>query len=737
MRTVLGVTLVLAGLAAAERPFDEDRLIRVQLDISAADWDDISHNRVPEGEYRRCTFRYGSETYRDIGIRRRGEAGRMIDTPKPSVRLRFNDGAKFHGRRFLGLDGFWLDPSMLAERLAYKVNNRRGVEAPKFSHVRVYLSLDGADPVFQGLFGLEEIIREDFVKDRFGRPVGNLYRMRGTAPDAFAYRGDDPNLYVPHPFELETNEETPDHTNLLALIRALDQTRPSEFRERVGPLFDMANLLDFFAVEVLTGEVDGFAAEWDEESGNYQNNMFFYHRPSDGKFYAVPWDREASWYAPTADFSLVKKLGYSVLTRAIGQDADLQREYLWRCADILTDLDPEVILPRLDAMYAQIRESVYEDPNKPYSNEQFEQTYQSIRRYILRRYETALDELMRRFSSDEVTVGFGPGGLGAFVSFRMHDGPDGPLTDASVLWDLSNAFSGECHPARGDLDGDGFDETVVGLGSGGQGRLAVFDDPDHGGTFLAWIEVPDAEYNAANGATWPTCGDADGDGRAEIAVGLGQGGRGRVAVFQDAEARFVFDRWIEVPWADYNAFNGETRSALGDIDGDGRTELVVGLGRGSFGIWCTYDDLEAGMPWLASHVFPWPCYDLYGEGSTRPACADVDLDGRAEIVFGLEGGSGGWMLMVDDLPGHHAPLEWVQVGSDHTRPALGDMDGDGDADLVVGFGRGGSQRVELVRRSTTMGRFVPRWGRRVDSSNVHLETDGQTWPAVGHGKWIR
>ena len=43
-----------------------------------------------------------------------------------------------------------------------------------------------------------------------------------------------------------------------------------------------------------------------------------------------------------------------------------------------------------------------------------------------------------------------------------------------------------------------------------------------------------AGYNAANGETWPACGDLDGDNKDEIVVGLGNGSGGWVQIFDDA-----------------------------------------------------------------------------------------------------------------------------------------------------------------------------------------------------------
>ena len=56
-----------------------------------------------------------------------------------------------------------------------------------------------------------------------------------------------------------------------------------------------------------------------------------------------------------------------------------------------------------------------------------------------------------------------------------------------------------------------------------------------------------SDYNEANGESWPALGDIDGDGRDEIIIGLGPQGAGRVQIF------------------DYTAGKGLTPQGLGRI----------------------------------------------------------------------------------------------------------------------------------------------------------------------------
>jgi hypothetical protein len=192
-----------------------------------------------------------------------------------------------------------------------------------------------------------------------------------------------------------------------------------------------------------------------------------------------------------------------------------------------------------------------------------------------------------------------------------------------VNWGAYNAANGEVRTAVGDIDGDGRDEIVLGLGpvSGNPaipgGWFQVLDD-DH--THLAWGRIQWGAYNSANGESWPACGDVDGDGKDEIIIGLGSypSNGGWFEIFDYGSGNVTHKAWKRVNWGGYNSASGETRPACGDIDGDGRGEIVIGLGDGGQGYMEVFDDALAGyahVDWVHIH---WGNYCSNG-GETRPA----------------------------------------------------------------------------------------------------------------------
>jgi len=161
-------------------------------------------------------------------------------------------------------------------------------------------------------------------------------------------------------------------------------------------------------------------------------------------------------------------------------------------------------------------------------------------------------------------------------------------TDGDGLPDDVETNTYGTDPLLADTDGDGFSDfieinqgsdplifastptsesaIVLGLGSGGGGWIETISSTsphEH----ISWLQVPWANYNSAVGETRPVLCDVDGDGKNEIVIGLGSypSDGGWLEVKDDANAGYAHLAWIRVRWKAYNDANGETFPACGDI----------------------------------------------------------------------------------------------------------------------------------------------------------------------------
>lgn len=289
-------------------------------------------------------------------------------------------------------------------------------------------------------------------------------------------------------------------------------------------------------------------------------------------------------------------------------------------------------------------------------------------------------------------------GLGSFGSdagrFSVHSGHAGSYANTAALqvpWPAYTSTGGGVHVAAGDVDGDGLSELVVGLSSGGAGWMAIFDDASHGHSLMRWVQVPWPNYNHANGAVFPAVGNLDGDAAHEIVAGLGSDSNGWFAIMDDANNSFGLVAWRRLAWESYSTTNGTTHPAVGDVDGDGQREIVLGLGSGGGGWLAVIEGGASGYShrmWIRVH---WPDYNASTGGATWPAVGDFDGDGRGEIAVGLGPGGGGWIEIVDDSVMSFANVTWLRLSWStynasvgETHPAAGNLDGDAAAELAIG-----------------------------------------------------
>ena len=123
--------------------------------------------------------------------------------------------------------------------------------------------------------------------------------------------------------------------------------------------------------------------------------------------------------------------------------------------------------------------------------------------------------------------------------------------------------------AAGDVNGDGVDDIVAGAGPGGGPHVRVFD----GRTLQQHLEV-EPFGSAFRGGISVAAGDVDGDGRADIIAGAGPGGGPHVRMFDgNGAATRAFDAFDP-------SFQGGVRVAAGDINGDGVADLLVSAAAG-------------------------------------------------------------------------------------------------------------------------------------------------------------
>ena len=267
--------------------------------------------------------------------------------------------------------------------------------------------------------------------------------------------------------------------------------------------------------------------------------------------------------------------------------------------------------------------------------------------------------------------------------------------------DLFPGFDGGVRVTSADFNGDGVADVVAGTGPGTRAQVRVLDGKTQANLF---DEFPFDDFTSG---LFVAAGDVTGDGVPDLIVTPDQDGGPRVCVYRGGDFRRVasFFGIIGDP-----GFRGGVRAGVGDVDGDGVADIVVSAGFGGgprvagfSGAKVAAGDVSEGAK-LFRDFF---AFDPGLRNGAYVTAGDLDGDGRAELVAGAGPGGGPRVLAFDagDLlagggEGSRRRANFFAGNPDNrggVRIAVRNLDGDTRADLVVGDGAGGGTRVTTYR----------------------------------------
>ncbi len=278
---------------------------------------------------------------------------------------------------------------------------------------------------------------------------------------------------------------------------------------------------------------------------------------------------------------------------------------------------------------------------------------------------------------------------------------EGNQADAWFGWQLSSA---------GDINGDGYDDVIVGAihydgGETDEGAAYVYlGSPQGLSVDPAWMT--EGNQAGAEFGRVQTAGDVNSDGYADVIVGAvnyanGQTGEGRAYVFHGSTTGLsAAPNWT----AEINRTNarfGVSVSGLGDVNNDGYGDVVVGADQYSNG------QLREGAAFVffgsasgLSATHNWSVESNIAEaglGYRVAAARDVNGDGYADVMIGVPGFDNGPLVdsgLVLIYPGSYdgmsSTVYWgtqcEQAYCDHgyAVASAGDVNGDGMADVIIG-----------------------------------------------------
>lgn len=275
-----------------------------------------------------------------------------------------------------------------------------------------------------------------------------------------------------------------------------------------------------------------------------------------------------------------------------------------------------------------------------------------------------------------VAVGAGAGATPTVVVYNAVTGAQIRRFDA-----YESGFRGGVRVATGDVNGDGFDDIVTAAGAGGGPHVRVIDGKT--GNDLHSFFAYGAGFT---GGVFVAAGDVNGDGKADIITGAGAGGGPHVRVFSGANGKELASFFA------YGAsFSGGVNVAAGDLNADGKAEVITGTGRGGGPLVRVFGNSNF------TEVYSFYAYASSFLGGVNVASGDVNGDGRADIITGAGFGGGPHVQVFSGLDRSILQSFFAYSASFNggVAVAAADQDGDGKADVLVGGGAGASNAARV------------------------------------------
>ena len=376
MRTFLSFFLLFSCFfSSAQNPGDQFfsawtvHEIRFQFSQTGY-WDSLKANYLTD-TYMSCDVSIDGQAYATSGVKFKGNSSYNNQGKKKPFRIdlaEFVDDQSHDGLKKMVLNNGFKDPTLLRERLVLDFLQAHDIAAPRASFARLYVN-----DHYWGLYTVVEDVGKPFLEQHYGNKGGNLFK--GDPKGSLTWKGAQQSLYETD-YELKTNEDENDWTDLIRFIDVLNNTPAAQLPDSLAQHLDLDSWFDYWATHNLFVNLDSYVG-----SGH---NYYLYHNTETDRFEWITWDVNEAFgtFQMGLQPNALKTLPFTHIPQPPQQrpmmnrmlpDASLKQAYADHLCTLLADFSNEAFDSRIDSLADLIRPYVYADTLKFYSNAQFEQ----------------------------------------------------------------------------------------------------------------------------------------------------------------------------------------------------------------------------------------------------------------------------------------------------------------------------------------------------------------------------
>ncbi len=353
------------GYDLAAELFTDGSIPAFDLELSEQAMDGL--RRVPD-EWVEGAVVYRGVRLEPVGIRLKGNNSFLPIDEKPSLKLKFDrvlPGLTLLGLREVALDNMSTDPSMMAERVSYRLFREHGLPASRANHATV--RINGED---RGLYTLVENVDDEFLALRYPDPGGAMWEL---ADVEFERRDVDD-------FENESGPD--DRAALEGIAEALDGPDPVA---EAGRFVDWPQFVDFVAACAVVGQFDSYP--WRSPG----DDVHLYFDPLDGLMDTVPHGMDETFARPTRDVFDADGL----LIRACLADPACSDDYEASLLEVQDTSERIDLLGYAATVRGEIAALAEADPRRPYTRSEIEDAQDELLDFVADRRDELSNQIRR------------------------------------------------------------------------------------------------------------------------------------------------------------------------------------------------------------------------------------------------------------------------------------------------------------------------------------------------------
>lgn len=309
---------------------------------------------------------------------------------------------KYDGLKSINLNNLYQDPSFMREKLFLDFLNEKGLYAPSANYAKLYLN--GA---YWGLYYISERVNKTFCKSNFGNKDGNLFKGDGNSAACanLEYHGVMSPYY--NCYTLKTNTTANDWTDLINLTYQINMTPDSGFKDSVDAVLNANSFIGAWAA-------CNMFIDFDSYTFRFVHNYYIYHNTTTNKFEWITWDVSTAFGMDVPGsvssiegksiFYIESPASYRPLANRMLNDSAYKMQYLSFICNFIQDFQPAVFSPKIDSIYNLIKNDVYTDSLKMFTNSDFDNninsdvmvnstTYPGLKSFIQNRSSNIQNEL--------------------------------------------------------------------------------------------------------------------------------------------------------------------------------------------------------------------------------------------------------------------------------------------------------------------------------------------------------